>query len=48
VAIWFNVDFHFALELQVIWVIGLLLLYPFCRWFAEVKRRRRDWWLSYL
>lgn len=30
------------------WLIGLVLLYPICRWFAEVKRRRRDWWLSYL
>jgi uncharacterized membrane protein len=30
------------------WLVGLLLLYPLCRWFAEVKRRRRDWWLSYL
>jgi uncharacterized membrane protein len=30
------------------WFIGLLLLYPLCRWFAEVKRRRSDWWLSYL
>ncbi|HJQ27313.1 MAG TPA: heparan-alpha-glucosaminide N-acetyltransferase domain-containing protein [Blastocatellia bacterium] len=30
------------------WLLGLLLLYPVCRWFAEVKRRRRDWWLSYL
>jgi uncharacterized membrane protein len=32
----------------VFWLVGLLLLYPLCRWFAEVKRRRRDWWLSYL
>jgi uncharacterized membrane protein len=30
------------------WFLGLLLLYPLCHWFAEVKRRRRDWWLSYL
>jgi len=30
------------------WLIGLLLLYPLCRWFADVKRRRNDWWLSYL
>lgn len=30
------------------WLIGLLLLYPLCHWFAEVKRRRNDWWLSYL
>jgi len=32
----------------ICWFLGLLLLYPACRWFAEVKRRRRDWWLSYL
>jgi len=30
------------------WFLGLLLLFPLCRWFAEVKRRRKDWWLSYL
>jgi uncharacterized membrane protein len=30
------------------WALGLALLYPLCRWFAGVKRRRRDWWLSYL
>jgi uncharacterized membrane protein len=23
-------------------------VYPACRWFAAVKRRRDDWWLSYL
>jgi uncharacterized membrane protein len=32
----------------VSWFVGLLLLYPLCRWFAYLKRRRRDWWLSYL
>ncbi len=30
------------------WFLGLLLLYPLCRWFAGVKQRRRDWRLSYL
>jgi len=30
------------------WFVVLLLLYPICRWFAEIKRRRRDAWLSYL
>jgi uncharacterized membrane protein len=30
------------------WAAGVALLYPLCRWFAEVKRRRSDWWLSYL
>jgi hypothetical protein len=32
----------------LIWIGVVLLLYPVCRWFAEVKRRRRDAWLSYL
>ncbi len=32
----------------VAWAAGVLLLYPLCRWFAGVKQRRRDWWLSYL
>lgn len=30
------------------WAVVILLLYPVCRWFAGVKARRRDWWLSYL
>ena len=32
----------------VSWIVGVLLLYPICRWYAGVKARRRDWWLSYL
>lgn len=32
----------------VAWVVIMAALYPACRWFAGVKRRRRDWWLSYL
>ena len=32
----------------VLWAIAIALLYPLCRWFAGVKVRRRDWWLSYL
>jgi len=31
-----------------IWALVIALLYPFCRWMASVKARRRDWWLSYL
>jgi uncharacterized membrane protein len=30
------------------WLLGVLLIYPLCKWFAEVKKRRADWWLSYL
>ena len=32
----------------VAWIAGILLLYPLCKWFAGVKKRRSDWWLSYL
>jgi len=32
----------------LIWVGVIAALYPFCRWFAKVKRRRREVWLSYL
>jgi hypothetical protein len=32
----------------VSWIFGVLLLYPLCKWFAGVKQRRKDWWLSYL
>ncbi len=30
------------------WAGVLATLYPACRWFADLKRRRRDWWLAYL
>ena len=32
----------------VAWIAVLLALYPLCRWFGELKRRRNEWWLSYL
>ena len=31
-----------------VWIAILVILYPACLWFARLKRRRRDWWLSYL
>ncbi|HET6842964.1 MAG TPA: heparan-alpha-glucosaminide N-acetyltransferase domain-containing protein [Candidatus Angelobacter sp.] len=31
-----------------VWVVVLLLLYPACLWFARLKQRRHDWWLTYL
>ncbi len=32
----------------LVWLIVVTLLYLPCRWFAELKQRRRDAWLSYL
>jgi uncharacterized membrane protein len=31
-----------------VWIAAIVMLYPVCRWFAHLKQRRRDWWLSYL
>jgi hypothetical protein len=31
-----------------IWVAVVLALFPVCRWYAGLKARRRDAWLSYL
>jgi len=31
-----------------LWIGLVAALYPVCRWFADVKRRRSDWWLGYL
>ena len=36
------------LVVYLCWIAGVLLLYLLCKWFAGVKARRRDWWLSYL
>lgn len=30
------------------WFAVIAILYPACLWFAAVKKRRKDWWLSYL
>jgi uncharacterized membrane protein len=34
--------------LYAFWWLVVLTLWPICRWFAALKQRRRDWWLSYL
>jgi uncharacterized membrane protein len=31
----------------VLWLTAVLILYFPCRWFAGLKQRRKDWWLSY-
>jgi uncharacterized membrane protein len=30
------------------WAGVMLVLYPACRWFADLKRRRTEWWMAYL
>ena len=32
----------------LVWAIVVLAMYPLCRWFAGLKQRRREAWLSYL
>ncbi len=34
--------------IYAIWALVIAALYPLCRWFAGVKQRRNDPWLSYL
>ncbi len=34
--------------LYLVWAVVVALLYVACRWFADLKARRRDWWLTYL
>jgi uncharacterized membrane protein len=48
---WRNTPQGIGFNLGVVylsWIAGVLLLYPICQWFAGVKQRRRNWWLSYL
>jgi uncharacterized membrane protein len=38
-----NLPFVYAM-----WGLIMVVLYFVCRWFSELKQRRREWWLSYL
>jgi hypothetical protein len=31
-----------------VWVVVIVVLYFPCRWYADLKSRRHDWWLGYL
>jgi uncharacterized membrane protein len=42
-----NVGFSLPV-VYAFWILGVLLLYPICARYAEVKKRRTDWWLGYL
>ena len=42
------VDYGYELPVvYAVWVVAVLILFPLCRWFAEVKKRSRAAWLSY-
>ncbi len=32
----------------LIWILMVIGLYPLCKWFSDMKRKHRHWWLSYL
>ena len=52
----FGIPFHYMIVgegyslkiVYLIWIGVVILLYPFCKWFAVVKRKYQYWWLSYL
>ena len=45
----FPPDFGYPLwVVYLVWIGIVVAIYPLCRWFAGVKARRREWWLSYL
>jgi len=46
----FPQDYGFSLPVvYLIWIAVVAISYPICRWYANLKNRRRDlWWLSYL
>jgi uncharacterized membrane protein len=42
-------DFGYDLWVAyLVWATIVIGVYPACRWFAGVKARRREWWISYL
>ena len=49
--VWLNLPDGWGYPLPVVYLVWagvVLALYPACRWFAGVKARRREAWLSYL
>ncbi len=45
----FPADFGYELWVAyTVWIGIVLVLYPACRWFANVKATHSAWWLSYL
>jgi hypothetical protein len=45
----FPQNFGYSLGMvYLVWIVVIVIMYPICRRYADLKRRRRDWWLSYL
>jgi uncharacterized membrane protein len=42
-------EINFSLVgVYIVWLLVVVLLYPICRWFAELKENGSGWWWSYL
>jgi uncharacterized membrane protein len=39
---------HGLLFIYAMWLLALVILYFPCKWYADLKQRRKDWWLSYI
>jgi len=45
----FPPNFGYSLGMvYLVWITVIVIMYPICRRYADLKRRGRDWWLSYL
>ena len=45
----FPADYGYSLTMcYVFWILIVATMYFPCRWFADLKARRSEWWLSYL
>jgi uncharacterized membrane protein len=43
------VNFGYSLMVvYLVWLGVILILYKPCKWFMELKQRRKEWWLSYI
>jgi hypothetical protein len=34
--------------LYAVWAVAIVILYFACRWYADLKSRRNDWWLKFV
>jgi uncharacterized membrane protein len=49
--LWTTFPQNFGFPLSVVyasWIFVVVALYPGCKWWSDLKRRRNDWWLGYL